>query len=534
LQFDLRHAVQSAAVALVYFGVAQFGFLFASATKQVTAVWPPTGVALAAILLYGYGVAPGVAVGAFVANALNDEPLAAAAGIAVGNSLGPLLAAFLLRRVVKLDNALLRLRDVFGLVLFGAILGMTVSAFNGVAMLALAGIVPWSAYASVWWVWWVGDAMGVLLVAPPLLTWIANPRPRWKRWNALELAGLAVTLVAVSLFVFTGSYQEQIQYAVFPVIIWAALRFSQRETALVVLTIAAIAIWGAMHQRGPFSGGTLDARLILLETFMAIAAITALVLGAVATERRRAEEALRRSHDELEERVRERTAEIERLRGEWNSIIAHDLRQPIAAIKLNAQFVTQEIPATSDLARPAGRILSCARRLNRLVQELLDYSQVEMRQLELSRERLDLLQLVRTSVELVAPDSPDRRFEVLAHGDVPLVKADGDRLAQVIDNLLTNAVKYGQPESTIEVEVRAADDAVSVAVTNQGIGIDAEELPHLFHRFARTDKARKSGVKGLGLGLYIVRELIEAHGGKVIASSTPAGSTTFRFTLPIG
>jgi signal transduction histidine kinase len=154
----------------------------------------------------------------------------------------------------------------------------------------------------------------------------------------------------------------------------------------------------------------------------------------------------------------------------------------------------------------------------------------------LSCERVDLLQLVSTSVELVAPEAPGRRFDVRAHGEVPPVRADADRIAQVVDNLLTNAIKYGETESTIlvEVAVEAAKSRVAVAVTNQGIGITAEEMPQIFHRFKRTTSAKKSGAKGLGLGLYIVRELIEAHGGEVVASSTPGGSTRFVFTLPIG
>jgi signal transduction histidine kinase len=528
-----RHAVEIAALAMIYFGAAKFGFLFAFTTKQVTAVWPPSAVALVAILVRGYRIWPGILLGAFLINAVTEEPLAAAMGIAVGNTLGPLLGALLLRRVTRFDQALTRVRDVLGLLLFGAVLSMTVTATNGVTNLALAHIIPWSAYASVWWVWWVGDAISILLIAPSLLTWVANPRPHWKAWRAVEFAALFATLFFASQIILAGSHHRQIQYAVFPFIIWSALRFGQRETASVILLLSGVAVWGAVHDRGPFAAGTLDERLVLLESFMAIVGVAALVLGAVTSERRLAEDALRQAHDELEERVRERTAEIERLRGEWNSIIAHDLQQPIAAVMTNAQFLSQKIAATSDLHKPAMRIESCARRLSRLARELLDYSLLQTRQLELSRERVDVLQLARASVDLIAPEAPDRRFDVHLRGDVPPVKADSDRIMQVIDNLLTNAVKHGQPGTPILVEVEAANGMVGVSVTNQGVTISAQELSQLFQRFARAGQARERGIKGLGLGLYIVRGLIEAHGGAVVASSTPEGSTTFRFTLPI-
>ncbi len=262
--FDRRYAVEVAAVALIYFSVAKFGFLFAFTIKQVTTIWPPTGIALVATLLFGYRIWPGIFLGAFLINAVSDEPLGTAAGIAVGNTLGPLLAAFLLHRVVKFDNSLARLRDVFGLLLFAAAVSMTVTATNGVANLALAHIVPWSTYASVWWVWWVGDAMGILLIAPSLLTWAANPRFQWRRWRAVEFAVLFSTLLLASELVFASSHHHyQLEYMVFPFIIWAALRFTQRETASVILIVAGVAVWGAVHDRGPFATGTLDERLIL-------------------------------------------------------------------------------------------------------------------------------------------------------------------------------------------------------------------------------------------------------------------------------
>jgi signal transduction histidine kinase len=107
-------------------------------------------------------------------------------------------------------------------------------------------------------------------------------------------------------------------------------------------------------------------------------------------------------------------------------------------------------------------------------------------------------------------------------------------MAQVIDNLLSNAVKYGRPGTAIVVEIEALEGMVAVSVINEGVAISPAELPLLFQRFARVGKARESGIKGMGLGLYIVRGLVEAHGGQVVATSTPAGATTFRFTLPVG
>src|SRR5262249_10175178 len=158
---------------------------------------------------------------------------------------------------------------------------------------------------------------------------------------------------------------------------------------------------------------------------------------------------------------------------------------------MNAEFLARNLAPPSALHKPAACILSCARRLSRLVRDLLDYSQLQTRRLDVRGERIDLPRLVNASVECVAPEAPDRRFDVQVHGEVPPVNADADRIAQVMDNLLTNAIKYGEPRSTILVEVGVLESMATVAVTNQGVGISPEELPHLFQRFARTDKAKQ-------------------------------------------
>jgi integral membrane sensor domain MASE1 len=273
-------------VAIAYVVGAKLGFQLAFATKQVTAVWPPTGIALAALLLYGYRAWPGIWVGAFASNAMSAEPLWTAGAIATGNTLAPLLGCFLLRRF-DFENALDRVRDVLLLAVFGAAVAMTVSATNGVVALGLAHIVPWSAFVSVWWVWWSGDAMGVLFVAPPLLTWIAgSAREQRAEGGILELIALAAVLVCLSAISFLSDFP--LRFSVYPLVVWAALRYTQRETATAIAAVFGIAIWATMHGLGPWSMGSLDVRLLQLDSWMSILAVTGLVLGAATAERRTA------------------------------------------------------------------------------------------------------------------------------------------------------------------------------------------------------------------------------------------------------
>ncbi len=218
--------------------------------------------------------------------------------------------------------------------------------------------------------------------------------------------------------------------------------------------------------------------------------------------------------------------ELERLRTEWSSIVAHDLRQPLNAIAIHAQLIAMGAPA---LQAPLQRISQAVMRLNRMVQDLLDLSQLEARRMVLTHQNVDLGVLVGKSVELIAPQAEDRRFDVRVSGAAPLVMVDADRLAQVLENLLSNGIKYGATGTPIVVEIHATEAEVSVAVSNEGPGIEPAELPHLFNRFYRVEGG--APVKGVGLGLYIARELIEAHGGRMTAESC-GGTTTFRFTLP--
>jgi PAS domain S-box-containing protein len=223
--------------------------------------------------------------------------------------------------------------------------------------------------------------------------------------------------------------------------------------------------------------------------------------------------------------------ELERLRAEWSSVVAHDLRQPIGSIVLYADMLAQS-KGDPKVRMIVDRIRGAAQRVDRMVGDLMDLSRLEARRLELVRERVDVAALVRASVERAALEMPDRPVELQVAGDVPVADADPDRLAQVLENLLTNAVKYGDGGTPIVVAVGRDDAQIAVSVTNRGKPFAPDELATLFQRFQRTDSAKLQRIKGSGLGLYITRSLVEAHGGRISVESPSHGQITFRFTLP--
>jgi diguanylate cyclase (GGDEF)-like protein/PAS domain S-box-containing protein len=274
----LRAASKVILVALVYYVAARLSLLAALVEKNVTPVWPPTGIALVAFLVLGRRVWLGVALGAFLVNAPISPSLVAAAGIAGGNTIAPLLAAHLLQRA-GFRQQIDRLKDVTALVFLGALAAMLVSATCGATTLVLSGAIPVGEFASAWAVWWTGDAMGVLIVAPLLLMLRSARLPSqvsWVRWGEaiLLIAGL---VVAARLSLWTDVHPL---YLVFPFLTWAAIRFQHRGAAPAAALVSAMAIWAAIESVGPFAEGTLFRKMVILQAFNGTVSLTTLVLAA--------------------------------------------------------------------------------------------------------------------------------------------------------------------------------------------------------------------------------------------------------------
>jgi integral membrane sensor domain MASE1 len=243
-----RRVAQIAAVALAYFAAARFGLSFAVVAEQVTVVWPPSGIALAALLVLGSpvwrGVGSGVWLGALAANLLAHEGPLTAAAIATGNTLEAVAGAWLLRRV-HFRERLDRVWDVMGLLGLAAALSTTVAASVGATSLCASGLQPWSVFGRLWFEWWLGDAMGILLYAPALLIWGARPRLSFSG-RAAEAIVLGACVVSATVASFGGRFAQltgsHFAYLVFPLLIWAAVRFGQRGAAPAILIVTGLAV----------------------------------------------------------------------------------------------------------------------------------------------------------------------------------------------------------------------------------------------------------------------------------------------------
>jgi signal transduction histidine kinase len=225
-------------------------------------------------------------------------------------------------------------------------------------------------------------------------------------------------------------------------------------------------------------------------------------------------------------------AEAERMREEFLSVVAHDLRAPLAAIDLLAARLGREVHP--DRAKAATeRIRERIRGLGRMVDDLLDASRIEAKRLPLRRERLDLKKLVFDLVEQPESVTQGHPVELLAAEGRADVDVDPVRLEQVFLNLLSNAGKYSFPDTPIQVQVTPRHNEVRVSVTSTGPGIPVEARRHLFDRFYRAKDAAQGSIPGAGLGLYLARGLVEAHGGRIWVQPQRGDATTFTFAIPV-
>jgi len=289
----------SAALAVAYWVAGMAAAALFPFAGGFAVMWPSTGIALAALVAWGPRVVLGVVVGAV------------AVGFSVGLGAGAtffsaalvtaecLLGWWLLERLAGFDRSLAHLRDVLAFLVFGAFAGPAAGALARLAALWLQGAAIWSDRPMAVWVAGLGEGVGILVVAPAIWTWVAEaaPLPAARR---IELAAMALTTLGVALFVFGGVSTpmmavEPLPYAVFPPLFWAALRFGNRAAATALLAVAVIAVWDTAHGMGPFGGGNMLRNLAALYVFLAVAAVSTMLIAVVLGERERAERGIRES-----------------------------------------------------------------------------------------------------------------------------------------------------------------------------------------------------------------------------------------------
>lgn len=309
---DRAPAVQIVLLAVLYFALAKISLLLAIPPGYAAAVWPPSGLAIAAVLVLGTRVWPAIWLGAAAANFTVDSLLGTAVAIGTGNTLEALAAAALIRRLIGVPYRFEHGEDVI-LFIVTAMVSALIAAVIGVAPVAwVKGLPLDSALANVW-TWWLGDVAGIIVFVPLILAWWGG-ESAVKRGNRLEALCFGALLLICAFVAFSmGPHVQPLprSYLMVPFILWGAFRFGQRETVTAVAALYALALWHTLEGRGPFASADYHASLLQLLTYIVVLQGMGLVLGAVIGERARTMSALRRERDELEARVATRTRELE-------------------------------------------------------------------------------------------------------------------------------------------------------------------------------------------------------------------------------
>ena len=522
----LRSAGQLLLVAGTYFIAGKLGLTLASVHPSATAIWPCTGIALAALLLFGMRMWPAVLAGAFLVNVTTAGSLLSSLGIATGNTLEAVVGAYLVRRFAGGRDAFDHAPDTFryaGLVA----LACAVSATFGVSSLALTGFAPWDRSPAIWTTWWLGDLGGGLIVTPLLLVWSEpfSEDPRWRRaWEAAALvACITVTGWAVFHLAQPFALGLSLEFLCMPPLLWAAFRFGQRMGTLCIVILSAIAVWGTLGRLGVSQAWELNQSLLIVQVFLGVMAVTVLALTALVAERRKAA----RAADAATLQLREAVTQVEA----FSHAISHDLRSPIGTV-MNCVAILEEDHGAQlghDGLRLLRRIQSASDSATRLLEHLAHYAWSGPR--DLGSEVVDMTAVVREAyAEVVSSGDEigDVHFDL---AELPPALGSAPLLVRVFRNLISNAIKYTRGREPRRIEVTAVSDRSENAyfVSDNGIGFDPAESQALFEPFHRLSGAR--GVEGSGVGLAVVAKIIRRHGGRVWAESDGSTGARFGFTL---
>ena len=522
-----RSAALLVGITAVYFVAGKVGLdFFGLLNPSASAVWPPTGVAIASLLLFGYRAAGAVFAGAFLVTYTTAGGVAASLGIAAGNTLEGVTAAYLVTRFAHGAAAFERAVDLAKYAALAAVFSTAVSATIGVGILAAAGLAAPDTFGGVWLTWWLGDAGGAILVTPLILLWFRDRRFAYSAARGAELVLLFVAVMGVTALLFFQPQLERypLAFLCMPLLVWAAFRFDARDVVTAAACMATIATWATVTNHGQFKMATPNESLLVLQAFSALLTLTALMMSALVQERRTLLARERAALSDAEAALRSSDAFL--------AMLSHELRNPLSAIA-SAGAVLEHPGIAADWNVRAGQIIRRQTALlKRLIDDLLDVAKITGGKLGLVRRPLDLADIVESAVESLRDSGARLPTIELELGRVS-VDADPERLQQVIGNLLGNAVKFTPSDGHVRVRTYAEGSHAVACVEDTGAGIAPELLPRVFELFQQGPQGRDRARGGLGVGLALVKRIVEMHGGSVEARSGGEGrGSVFTVRLP--
>ena len=542
-EINFRRSVSYAgglvAIGVIYFALAKGGLALASIHPSATPIWPPTGVALAAVLLWGYRTWPAIFMAAVIANATTAGSVATAIAIATGNSLEAVVGAYLINRWSSGRNTFSRPNSVAKFALICFVIATPISASIGLTSLATAGYIEWTNFANAWVTWWLGDVTGALVIAPVIVLWASSHYHAFNRNEFWETVGVLATAAAVGLIAFSPLIEQTPSrdplgfLAILPML-WAALRRGPRDTATVALLLGGITIWGTFTGGGPFTTADLNVSFLLVLMFLISITVPSLLLSADVEVRKKAEESLRRAQVELERKVAERTHELElanAAKSRFFAMASHDLRQPLHALGL---FVAQlRTPLKSgERTKTLERIDATRKEMNEMFNSLLDISRLDAGILTPKITEFPIARLLQKIETTFDQATREKGLRLRVRRSDAWVRSDAMLLERILLNLVSNAVRYTLRGGSI-VGCRRRGEMLRIEVWDSGPGIPEDQKHNIFGGFFQLPAPERNRYGGLGLGLVIVDRLRLLLNHQIDLASTVGRGSRFAILVPM-
>ncbi len=550
-------------IAFLYFASANIGIWLAFPEIKATPLWPPSGLALALLLLMGYRTWPAITIGSLIAHALiflhvgielSSSAITALSLIAVSNTVESLFGYFLITRFVKTKNPFLKTSNVF-IFLFIAIAMCFIGSSIGTSILTLSGLVQVSLWTPVFSSWWIGNVVSVLIVTPFIISWSAKLKFNITKQNIFEALAFIVAFVLVLLTMRIESIAPTIEksfpFIIIPFLLWLGYRFSLRVTTTGILAVSFTAIYFTINGSSPFILDNEANSLLILQIFIGLISISTIILYATNYERTLAQTAMKHFNEKLEVNVAERTKELQeeivirenaekklkttntKLRKTNTELdnfvyrVSHDLRAPIASV-LGITNLAKTENKIEELKNYFEMIANSANQQDEFIKEILDLSRNS--RLGVQKDKIKIKTLLNEVFDLHAHSNTDKNIlkDIEIDEKHPFI-SDKTRLKVVLNNLISNSIRYSNGhDPVIKVGVNIDKESAKITINDNGKGIPKKHLKNVFRMFYRATDVNA----GSGLGLYIVKETLDKLSGDIVINSKEKEGTNVLLEIP--
>lgn len=548
LKFSRQGLISIAALTIIYFIAAQFGLSVSAVNKFSALVWPPSGLALAALLIFGRHLWPAIFLGAFLANVWTGAHVIVAIGIATGNTLEAIIAMSICQFGSHFRHTLERPQDVTRLIV-AAVLSTLVSATIGVSSLWLGGTLNDAQIPMSWMQWWAGDVLGIVSITPLLLVFLTKSQLQKIGWNSpvvFEELAFVTTLIGVSLLVLSSSpILETILgiktlYLLVPVLLWGAMRFDQRGATLATFVIAIVAVWNTAQGAGHFTQDLFAVNLLHLMVFAITMTLTGLFVGSIVSQREL--ERLQLIKNEIELSTAKEAAEAANLaKSAFLANMSHEIRTPLGAVMGFAELVAEDSSSSAEKISYIEAIKRNGELLSNLINDILDLSKIEAGKVEIHIREIAIGEILKDLETTFAAQAHAKgiKLHFVTDPNVPaFIYTDPLRLRQILNNIVGNAVKFThQGTVSLRTEFRKTTKSTDLSFTieDTGIGIRSTDSKKLFSPFSQVDISSKRKYGGTGLGLVLSKRLAVLLGGDIVLTRSEIGQgSTFTVTIDPG